>query len=180
VKKPAAINSIAMFVRPSYWLGPLCTLLDEWRWDEIHGECQPVYEEFGSVLLLVLASKRRLDLSASDLGMQEGFLARYLDQEGSESTTLSEESLKHLGDWIYAMYIAEGLGDEVTTTCSPQEFYLLLPTLLRQSMAAQQKGKLSLDQLKERLECKLALTFMNSANFQTFANPSSSPRSSPH
>ena len=154
VKKPDAINALAMFVRPSYWLGPMCTLLDEWRWDEIHGESQPVYEEFGSILLLIIASKRRLSLSASELGMQEGFVARYLDQEGNENPTLSEESFKHLGDWIYAMYVAEGLSDEVTTTCSPQEFYMLVPNLLRQSMIAHQKGKLGLDALKGGLECK--------------------------
>lgn len=38
IRKPAAINCIALFIRPSFFLGPLCTLLDEWRWDEIHGE----------------------------------------------------------------------------------------------------------------------------------------------
>lgn len=38
LQRPAAINCISLFVRPAYWLGPLCTLLDDWRWDEIHGE----------------------------------------------------------------------------------------------------------------------------------------------
>ena len=38
VRKPEAINALALFIRPSYWLSPLCSLLDEWRWDEIHGE----------------------------------------------------------------------------------------------------------------------------------------------
>jgi mediator of RNA polymerase II transcription subunit 5 len=37
IRKPAAINIIALFIRPSFFLGPLCNLLDEWRWDEIHG-----------------------------------------------------------------------------------------------------------------------------------------------
>jgi len=41
LRKPAVINSISMFVRPAYWLSPLCSLLDEWRWDEIHGESIP-------------------------------------------------------------------------------------------------------------------------------------------
>lgn len=154
LRQPESINSLSMFVRPSYWLGSLCTLLDEWRWDDIHGESQPVYEEFGSILLLVIASKRRLHLSISDMGIQEGFVARYLNQEGTESPTLSEDSQKHLGDWIYAMYIAEGLSDEVTTTCSAQEFYMLVPNLLRQSLLAHEKGKLSLDGLKGGLECK--------------------------
>lgn len=154
VKKPDAINALAMFVRPSNWLGPLCTLLDEWRWDDIHGESQPLYEEFGSILLFIVASKRRLNLSNSELGMQEGFMARYLDQEGVESPSLSEDSIKHLGDWVYAMYVAEGLSDEVTTSCSPQEFYTSIPNFLRQSWIAYQKGKLTLEALKGGLECK--------------------------
>ena len=154
LKNPDTINALAMFVRPSYWFGPLCTLLDEWRWDEIHGESQPVYEEFGSILLLIIASKRRLVMSVSDMGMQEGFVARYLGQEGVESAALSEEANKHLGEWIYAMYVADALSDEVTTACSPQDFYLLLPNLLRQSMLANQTGKLSLDSMKGGLECE--------------------------
>ena len=152
VKRPEVINALALFVRPSYWLGPFCTLLDEWRWDEIHGESQPVYEEFGSILLLVIASKRRLGLSDSEMGMHEGFVARYLNQDGNENANLSPESQKHLGDWIYAMYVAEGLSDEVTTSCSPQEFYMLIPSFLRQSMIAHQSGKLTLEALRGGLE----------------------------
>lgn len=155
VKSPQAIDALAMFVRPSYWLSPLCTLLDEWRWDEIHGESQPVYEEFGSILLLVMAAKRRLKLSLSDLGISDGFIAQYFGLEGLEVPTLSEELQKHLGDWIYAMFIAEGLSDEVTTTCSPQQFYILIPSLLRQASIAHQKGKLSSDALSDGVNCKL-------------------------
>jgi mediator of RNA polymerase II transcription subunit 5 len=154
VKSPQAIDALAMFVRPSYWLSPLCTLLDEWRWDEIHGESQPVYEEFGSILLLVVAAKKRLRLSLSDLGVQDGFVAQYFGHEGIEIPAPSEELLKHLGDWIYAMFIAEGLSDEVTTTCSPQQFYILIPNLLRQASMAHQKGKLSLDALRDGVNCK--------------------------
>lgn len=38
LRRPVAINYISLFVRPAYFLGPLCSLLDDWRWDEIHGE----------------------------------------------------------------------------------------------------------------------------------------------
>lgn len=177
VKNPGSINSLAMFIRPSYWLGPLCSLLDEWRWDDIHGESQPVYGEFGSVLLLIIASKRRLALSISDLGLQEGFVARYFDQEGSETSILSEKSSKHLGDWISALYIAEGLSDEVTTTCSPQEFYMLVPTLLSQSMYAYQKGRLTIEALKGGLECEYATSSAANSNTTRFSRvfPSSFP-----
>jgi mediator of RNA polymerase II transcription subunit 5 len=164
IKNPVAINALSMFMKPSYWLGPLCTLLDEWRWDDIHGESQPVYEEFGSILLLLISCRRRLFLSLSQMGMQEGFVARYFDQEGVEASLLSEESNKHLGDWIGAFYIAEGLSDEVTTTCSPQEFYMLVPSLLAQSMLAYKRGKLTLDSLKGGLECEYNWIFGSPTN----------------
>jgi mediator of RNA polymerase II transcription subunit 5 len=37
LRKPSAINCIALFILPSMFLGPLCDLLDDWRWDEIQG-----------------------------------------------------------------------------------------------------------------------------------------------
>lgn len=120
-----------------------------------------MYDEFGSVFLLILVCRNRLALSRSDLGVRkkDGFLARYLDQEGNENNLddLSEDSRKYLGDWINALYIAEALGDELTTSCSAHDFYLLVPTLLRQSMTAYQRGKLSQEPLKAGLECTTPL-----------------------
>ena len=170
LRKPATIDALAMFIRPTYWLLPLCTLLDEWRWDDIHGkissdeearltvlgESQPLYDEFGGIFLLILVSKRRLSLSTSDIGIENGFIARYFDQEGCPRAVsdLSEESQKHLADWINALYVAEALTDELTSSCSPQEFYSLVPTLLQQSVNAQTKGRLTNDALKGGLECE--------------------------
>jgi Mediator complex subunit Med5 len=120
------------------------------------GESQPLYDEFGSVLLLILASKRRLSLSKDDIGMTNpsGFVSHYLDQEGTERALqdFTDDSKSLLGDWINALYVAEVLSDDLTTTCSPQEFYLFIPTLLRQSLLAFQAGKLSQDVLKVGLE----------------------------
>lgn len=180
LRKPEIIDALAMFIRPTYWLSPICTLLDEWRWDDIHGmsskvsrpmltisgESQPLYDEFGSIFLLVLVSKRRLKLSVSDVGISNGFVAQYFDQEGIAKLVddLSEESKKHLGDWINALYIAEGLSDELTSSCSPQEFYLLVPTLLQQSVNAQKRGRLSDDALKAGLECEYLLPRLSFAD----------------
>jgi mediator of RNA polymerase II transcription subunit 5 len=41
-RKPSAINCISLFIRPSSFMAPLCHLLDEWRWDEIHGGCMQI------------------------------------------------------------------------------------------------------------------------------------------
>jgi len=159
LRKPAAINCISLFIRPAYWLGPLCRLLDDWHWDEIHGEAQPVYDEFGAVFLLVLVSRARLGLPESEIGIRkkDGFLAEYLDREDSEENleNLSEEKTKHLGDWIKALYLSESLSDELLSNCSPHDFYLLIPTLLRQSIAAYQQEKLTQESLKAGLDCKL-------------------------
>lgn len=153
VKKPAAINALALFLRPAYWITPLCTLLDDWRWEDIHGESQPLYDEFGSILLLILITKRRLSHSDSELGIK-GFAARYLDQEGVSKpvSQLTEEAHKQLGEWISAFYIAEGLGDDLTTSCSPHDFYTLVPTLVAQSVLAHQSGKLTTDALQAGME----------------------------
>ncbi|OQU99489.1 hypothetical protein CLAIMM_05117 [Cladophialophora immunda] len=156
LRRPAAINCIALFVRPASFLGPLCGLLDEWRWDEIHGEAQPVYDDFGAIFLLILVTRGRLGLSNSSLGIRkkDGFLAQYLEHENNEESleNLSEEKKSHLGNWINALYLAEGLSDELFTNCSPHDFYLLIPTLLRQSMTAHQQGKLTHDSLQAGLD----------------------------
>jgi mediator of RNA polymerase II transcription subunit 5 len=99
-----------------------------------------------------------LSLPNSELGIRkkDGFLSEYLKYENYEHSLdeLSEEKKSHLGNWINALYLAEGLSDELFTTCSPHDFYLLIPTLLRQSVTAYQQGKLTHESLKAGLDCK--------------------------
>jgi mediator of RNA polymerase II transcription subunit 5 len=66
---------------------------------------------------------------------------------------LDEGMNKHLGDWISALFIAGQLGDELTSSCSPQEYYSLVPALFSQSLEACESGKLSLENLKSGFEC---------------------------
>lgn len=156
VRQPNTVNAIALFVKPSYFLSPICRLLDEWTWDDIHGESQPIYEEFGSVLLLLLTAKFRLHLSNDDLGLtsKNSFVAQYLSSgqaEGAASLSSGEQQ-RHLRDWIQNLYFEEGLSDDVTTSCSPKEFYLMIPTLLHQSMTAFRTAKLSQHKLEQGLD----------------------------
>jgi len=44
--------------------------------------------------------------------------------------------------------------DELFTNCSPHDFYILIPTLLRQSIMAYQQGKLTQESLKVGLDCR--------------------------
>jgi mediator of RNA polymerase II transcription subunit 5 len=82
-------------------------------------------------------------------------MARFFEQKNMEASLdeLTNEMQKHLGEWISALFIAEGLTDELTSSCSPQEFYMLMPTLLNQSILAHECGKLTWDTLRSGFEC---------------------------
>ena len=122
------------------------------------GESQPVYDEFGGILLLVLAFRYRLNLTALELGATDSstFVCRLMESNSADQKfdELDDRMSKHLGDWISALFIAEELSDELTSSCSPQEYYSLVPALLSQSLEACESGKLSLDSLKSGFECR--------------------------
>ncbi|OJD18406.1 hypothetical protein AJ78_01586 [Emergomyces pasteurianus Ep9510] len=155
-RRPLSLDVMLLFISPSTILQPLCALLDAWKWGEEQGESQPVYDEFGSILLLVLAFKHKYVLSHYDLGISnsDSFVLRLL-QHGSSSQRLEdldEKQKNNLGAWITALFIAEGISDESMSSCSPQEFYLLVATLFSQSLAARETGKLEFETLKGGFE----------------------------
>lgn len=156
LRKPELIDIISVYVQPAYLLDPLCQLLDGWSWDDLHGEGQPLYEEFGSIMLLISAFSNRLSLGESDLGPfgDASFVSSFLQHANDEQyhDNMSEDVKKHLGEWVYALFIAEGLSDEVMSSCSPQDFYRLVPTLLSSSLTACEVGKMSIDTLKAGFE----------------------------
>ena len=126
----------------------------------VAGESQPVYDEFGSILLLVMTFKYRLSLSIIELGLGNplSFIRRLCEQDCNDEdlSALDETTQNHLGEWIHALFSAEVLRDELTSSCSPHEFYRLVPTLLNQSVMACESGKLSLETLKSGLDCESA------------------------
>ena len=156
VQRPDTFEVLALFSSPARLLAPLCALLDNWSWDDLHGESQPVYEEFGGILLFVLAYQKRFSLDASDIGAvaSNSFTRRLLDSDASDKALdqLDNIEMKNLGDWISALFTQEHLSDELTSSCSPQQFYLLVPTLFSQSLCACGAAKLSMDTLKSGLE----------------------------
>ncbi|KAE8348360.1 mediator of RNA polymerase II transcription subunit 5 [Aspergillus coremiiformis] len=184
-RHPQALDVILFFRSAKHVLQPLCTLLDSWHWDEDQGESQPVYDEFGSILLLVLTFKYRYDLRPYDLGIlsNDSFILKLLDR-GSCSQKLddlSDKQNKNLGAWITALFIAEGISEETMSSCSPQEFYLLVTTLFNQSLAACEAGKLEFDTLKGGFEYLLepfllpslvvALTWLGNHIWETESDP---------
>ncbi|RYN76469.1 Mediator of RNA polymerase II transcription subunit 5 [Alternaria alternata] len=121
------------------------------------GEYQPVYDEFGAILVLVMAFIHRYDLTYHDIGIgHDTFIAKLL-KRGHHSMLpdqLSEEQGKHLGNWLKGLYDAdkEGLSNEVFASCRPQDFYLIVPTLFRQTVVACSTGVLSFESVKGGLE----------------------------
>ncbi|KAL6706140.1 mediator complex subunit [Coniothyrium glycines] len=156
-KKPRAMDILLQFTSPASILQPLCQFLDEWHYDSDQGECQPVYDEFGAVLVLVMAFVRRYDLSYQDIGLAHGsFVAQFI-QRGHHSRTpddLTSEQEKSLGNWLKGLYDAdkEGLSNDVFASCRPQDFYLIVPTLFRQTVLACSLGVFSFETVKGGLE----------------------------
>ena len=131
--------------------------------DLFPGEFQPPYEEFASILLLVLAVIHRYQLSDSDIGIAEDnfvleLLARLSDS--IPTSELTQAQSKHLSKWMQGLYATDehgetnGISDETMSHCPPQDFYLLVPTLFEQSIHGCRANALALNTLKGGLECE--------------------------
>src|SRR3569833_1086314 len=159
-RNPLYLDVLLLFDKPTTILQPLCELLDNWRYDEDQGEYQPVYEEFGCVLLLVLAFAYRYNLSAADLGVRspDSIVAKLLTKGHlcRSSSDLSEQEKEHLGGWVRGLFDGDagGLGDDLMSSCPPQEFYMLIPTMFHHMTTAFSLGVLTEEVLKSGIECK--------------------------
>lgn len=155
-RRSTALDVIMLFTRADDLLHPLCQTLDKWQEHEDQGEYQPVYDEFGSILLLVVFVQHRFNLHHDELGIDasESFVLRYL-REGSVSRNiddLTEHDNQLLGGWIKGLFETEGISDELISMCKPKEFHLLVATLFDQSLKACQANVLALDTLRGGFE----------------------------
>lgn len=157
-RKPICLDIMLLFDKPITILQPICDLLDNWHYDDDQGEYQPVYEEFGSILLLVLSFTHRYNLSPIDMGIRSplSFTTKLLNQGhlSRAMENLTEQEQNHLDGWIRGLFDNEsgGLGDELMSSCPPQDFYLLVPTLFHHIVLACSTNNLSDDGLKNGLE----------------------------
>ena len=157
-RKPSSLDIMLLFDKAITILQPMCDLLDNWHYDEDQGEYQPVYEEFGSILLLVLSFTHRYNLSPMDLGLRSSssFISRLLNQGhlSRAMEPLTEQEQSHLDGWIRGLFDNEsgGLGDELMSACPPQDFYLLVPTLFHHIVLACSTNNLTDESLKGGLE----------------------------
>jgi mediator of RNA polymerase II transcription subunit 5 len=164
VQKPQALDILLLFERVPTILAPICQLLDKWHYEEDQAEYQPVYEEFGGILLLVFTFVNRYNLSPADLGLYSAnssvrkILSRShmnYDMEG-----LSDQEKQHLGGWIQGLFGSEagGLGDELMSSCPPQNFYLIVAPLFCNIVIGYAHGHLTDESLKSGVECRFSHT----------------------
>ena len=118
-----------------------------------------MYDEFGAVLVLVMAFINRYELTYHDIGIGHNSFVARLTGRGSRSLLpdeLTEEQDKHLGSWLKGLFDSdkEGLSNDVFASCRPQDFYLIVPTLFRQIVLACSTGVLSFETVKSGLECR--------------------------
>ena len=73
--------------------------------------------------------------------LQSAHIARSIGQ-------LEDREVKALGAWIHGLLDTEGITDELMSTCSPQDFHLLIASLFDQSIEACQMGTLTLNTVK--------------------------------
>lgn len=158
-QKPQTLDILLLFEKLPTILDPLCQLLDNWRYEEDQGEYQPIYEEFGSILLLVLAFAYRYNLTAADIGIMspDSSIAKILSRAhiSRERDELTEQEKGHMSGWIHGLFDTEsgGLGDDLMSSCPPQDFYLLVASLFQNIVVAYTYGYLNDETLKGGVEC---------------------------
>ena len=155
-RKLASLDVIMLFTTPRELLLPLVNLLDGWPDQDDQGEYQPVYDEFGSLLLFVAGVKHQFHLSWEDMGIDspDSFVQVYFKTSSASRllTELSDHESEILGAWIKGLFETGAITDELMSTCKPKEFHLLVATLFDQSLKATQSGALPLDTLKSGFE----------------------------
>ncbi|GFP55187.1 mediator of RNA polymerase II transcription subunit 5 [Trichoderma asperellum] len=158
VQKPQSLDVLLLFEKLPTILEPICQLLDGWRYEEDQGEYQPVYEEFGAILLLVLAFAYRYSLSPADIGIisPDSNVAKIIGRAhiSRELDELSEQENGHLGGWIHGLFDSDagGLGDDLMSSCPPADFYLLIASLFQNIVIAYTQGFLTDDALRSGVE----------------------------
>ncbi|KAF2148675.1 Med5-domain-containing protein [Myriangium duriaei CBS 260.36] len=143
-------------------LRPLGTFLNEWTQDEDQSELQPAYEDFATILLFTLAVVHRYDVTTAELDefAADSFIIKIQAQKSRSRhmSDLSEEQKNILSNWTKGLFAVDekgestGIRDETMSGCSPQTFYLLVPTLFEQIVLACRLKALVSNTLKGGLE----------------------------
>jgi len=165
IKRIPDMDIVMQYAQPSSLLFPLCQLLNDWVHDQDQTEFTPSYEEFAAILLFTLAIMHQYDVDVAEVGLSEPdtFISRLAKYSATSRplSDLSAEQGAQLGKWLEGLYTTDehgetsGISDDVMRQCPPQDFYLLVPTLFEQSVAACRSGSLQMGTLKGGLELLL-------------------------
>ncbi|KND93570.1 Mediator of RNA polymerase II transcription subunit 5 [Tolypocladium ophioglossoides CBS 100239] len=157
-QKPQSLDILLLFEKLPAILEPLCQLLDNWRYDDDQGEYQPIYEEFGAILLLVLAFAYRYSLTGADIGITstDSCITKILNRAhmSREMDELTMQEKGYINGWIHGLFDSEagGLGDDLMSSCPPQDFYLLVASIFQNIVVAYTYGYLNDETLKSGIE----------------------------
>lgn len=186
-QRPQFLDILLLFEKLPSILEPLCHLLDNWRYDDQEGEYQPIYEEFGGIMLLILAFVYRYNLTPADIGISspDSAVARILTRAhiAREAKELVGREDAHLDGWLHGLFDTDsgGLGDDLMSSCPPQEFYLLVASIFKNTVVAYTYGYITDEQLKSGIECEQPLCLCRGTSAadhdgQTLATPFCCPR----
>ncbi|KAG5978763.1 hypothetical protein E4U55_005966 [Claviceps digitariae] len=157
-QKPQTLDILLLFEKLPAVLEPLCQLLDSWQYEEDQGEYQPIYEEFGCILLLILAFSYRYNLRAVDVGIvsPDSSVAKILSSAhvSRARDDLTDLEKGHITGWIKGLFDSDsgGLGDDLMSSCPPQDFHLLVATIFQNIVVAYTHGYLNDEALKGGIE----------------------------
>ncbi|KAG6031713.1 hypothetical protein E4U19_007962 [Claviceps sp. Clav32 group G5] len=157
-QKPHTLDILLLFEKVSAILQPLCQLLDNWHYEEDQGEYQPIYEEFGSILLLILAFSYRYNLTAPDMGIMspDSSVAKILTSAhvSRERDDLSDQEKGYVTGWIKGLFSSDsgGLGDDLMSSCTPHDFHSLVATIFQNIVVAYAHGYLKDEALRGGIE----------------------------
>lgn len=92
------------------------------------------------------------------MGLDAGhsFILRLLESGANSQSPgmFSQTQEKQFTGWIHALFESEAISDDLMSTCPPQDFYDLIPTIFEQSLNACRKNIMSIETLKDGLERK--------------------------
>ncbi|PNS20037.1 Mediator of RNA polymerase II transcription subunit 5 [Sphaceloma murrayae] len=159
-RKLSSVDIILQHARLSDLLHPVCSYLNDWTHDEDQSELQPAYEDFAAILLFVFSIVHRYEVGLAELDGYDrsSFIMRFLNGRASVKHDLSSDEKKILGKWIKGLFAVDekgessGITDETMSGCSPQAFYLLVPSLFEQIILAVRSKALAPNTLKGGLE----------------------------
>lgn len=98
----------------------------------------------------------RFDLSAADIGLSRvSFVAKYLEKckKTMSAEDMNEDDKARFRTWTMGLHNPESITDAVFSCCTPQEFYLLAPTIFGYTVIAIASKALSPEVMKIPLEC---------------------------